>query len=791
MSEEEYYRDILAEDEKKDQSSDDYSWGSEPIPPAYEAQTDYQDEPYQQEFYGEGYYQDYQTGPGRPKKKDGSPLFLIGILIAIGFSAVVMIIFHFIGAAYNPGLGYIEIVLLLLATTIPGLFVRKVGKGILGGMIIFGLQFFIPLIIFYASGQNPAAFFSPYYFFLNILGLFNKAIVEVLGFQNIPIPPEVEQIYNQYGSYTSFIWLLDLLIMFGVMLTLVIASSWLGANLFTEKAKSFWTWFVLPFQVIFIIANLTIVPWLMVSTSSFAQIGASLAAGGANIADSAMPLVENSTDFDSLDFDDLLAKMDLADEWFTIAQDNYKGLNDIWYFDLLRAVTGRYSFAVDILNYTLTAGFELIGALKPFAHGLFDNSNNTGVEVDGFYYQFDDFMGIYEELSSTFNMTANATKPSETFLSNIENNVTLITDDVEYLIDEYFDEVLEHILVADQVLGQIDPNNLRNVGGNAYIEDLLNQGADGLESIINVTNDYRLLLPIAIDLVTESPHLIRGMLNMLIGNIRLLMGYQFDQSQVYLTNATNELSYIDAIFTPTREAELANSTVALGFFHFFDDLLDLFSSIIGEEGYLSGAMDNTIKALDEFYDDGINNISLASTDFNNVWDYMDQAIANSTLAISNGLVANSTLGLINSRSSSQEYAMLSGAASGITSIFNNTFQPAEFAMVIDGMIKSINSTFATSYYIYNNDEANTVASLNEAEANINDTIAVVDTVPGTPLYSLKPFLEAYKNATSGIGDAIAPYIGTGTINLAVPAVEDSLMVLYTTIHDLIDDGLPP
>ncbi|MCG3254280.1 MAG: hypothetical protein KAX09_10535, partial [Candidatus Heimdallarchaeota archaeon] len=177
MSEEDYYIDILKEDEEDPKKKDE--WGSEKDypPPPEQKQPDYyqqesypqeQPEPYQQEFYGEGYYDERQAQrPRRPVPEKGTPWFWIGVLIAVGLSAVIMVIFNFIGTSYRPGLAYLEIVLLLICCTLPGLFVRKVGKGILGGLLIFGLQFFVPLIVYYATAQDPTSFFSPYLVFLN------------------------------------------------------------------------------------------------------------------------------------------------------------------------------------------------------------------------------------------------------------------------------------------------------------------------------------------------------------------------------------------------------------------------------------------------------------------------------------------------------------------------------------------------------------------------------------------------------------------------------------------------
>jgi len=284
MSEEDFYVDILKDDEDDDPKKfkkippppQDYQWGSEPPkepqpdpyaqPDPYKTPDPYkegvyqeetypkedpysqesapQGDQYSQEYYGEGYYQS-GSPPGRGPPGKETPWFWIGILIGAGLSAIIMVIFHFTGAAFHPLMGYIEVVLLLVCTTIPGLFVRKAGKGILGGMMIFALQFFVPLIVFYASGTQYSTFFSPYFVFLNALGLLSEGMADLLEFSFVPLPPEVADVYAQYQGYTSFVWIFDLLIMFSIMISLIIASSWLFSNVLTKKVKKFWTWCVL------------------------------------------------------------------------------------------------------------------------------------------------------------------------------------------------------------------------------------------------------------------------------------------------------------------------------------------------------------------------------------------------------------------------------------------------------------------------------------------------------------------------------------------------------------------
>ncbi|MHA1531351.1 MAG: hypothetical protein ACTSR6_05060 [Candidatus Heimdallarchaeota archaeon] len=809
MSEEDYYIDILKEDEEDPKKKDE--WGSEkdypPPPPPEQKQPDYyqqesypqeQPEPYQQEFYGEGYYDERQAQrPRRPVPEKGTPWFWIGVLIAVGLSAVIMVIFNFIGTSYHPGLAYLEIVLLLICCTLPGLFVRKVGKGILGGLLIFGLQFFIPLIVFYATAQDPTSFFSPYLVFLNALGLIKMGLNDVFGFSFIPITQEILDYYNQYSQYATFVWVFDLLIMFGIMITLVIASSWLFSNLFTEKAKNIWTWCLLPGQAIVIILNLVVIPWILLSLSGMVQTGGALAAGAANVAEIAMPFVGgNFTGFDDLDFQAMLDNLDRADEWFEIARGNYDGLNNLMFFRLLSRVGGPYGIVFDMFETTISAGFELLAALNPLAHGLLDNSNDTDVSVDGFYYQYENFMDIYEDFSGMFNGTfGGGSKPTETQITAAEISVGAIISDIDYLLDEYIGDSLVHILEAKAMLETIDPDDLRDVGGIAQINQVLNQAADGLEMVLEVTEEYNVLIPIAVDLLMETPHLLRALFNMLIGNVRLLLGFEFTESQIYFQNATAEFGSILGIFTQARKDEIiaANSTSALGFFNFFNDTLHMVNPLLDLEGYLAGTLGGIVDALDEYDDNGEAPaiVQLSATNFTAVFDYMNTAIANSDAAVENATTTTNMMDLMNTRANQSEYSLMSGPAGALIQTINAAFQPEPFALVLANITRAINATFTSTYTIYSNDEPGTLAAWDLASDNINSSIAVVDAYNNTPVYALRDFLITFRDSIQSIKVAFTPFLGTGFINLAVPTIETILQTLWTQIHTLTDEGLPP
>ncbi len=502
----------------------------------------------------------------------------------------------------------------------------------------------------------------------------------------------------------------------------------------------------------------------------------------------------NSSSIEGLDTEAILAQLDRAGYWFNIAHDNYRGLNRLQFLRLLKAASMQYGFVVDIFNATIFAGFELLQALGPLGHGFFDNSNNSDVEVDGFYFQYNEFMEVFDTFQGMFNMSGGA-KPSEADLTTAEVQVEGIINDIDYLLDEYFDDVFAHIVTADAILNTIDPEEMRDVEGNAQIAQVLNQVADSLDMVMNVTDEYRVLIPLLLDLIDTTPNILRAMFNMLVGNVRLMLGYQFVKSQTYLTNASAELDIVKSIFTSTRRAEVEESESALGFFDFVNDTLSLLTPIIAEEGYIGGTIGNIILALDVFHDEGTNStkdIYSPTMEYDQVFANMSYSISNSTAGIVAGAEASAVLTLIGDKANSSGYSIMSNAALALSETISSAFQPVEFALEMDYITKAVNGTFASIYYISQDDEVNANAELNAAETEIDSGIALADANPGTPVAAFKVLMTPFKVAIGSIKGVLVTYTGILPVShgLIGPEIGTILLTLHTSIHAVVDDGLP-
>ncbi|MCK5298461.1 MAG: hypothetical protein KAJ76_06115, partial [Candidatus Heimdallarchaeota archaeon] len=138
-----------------------------------------------------------------------------------------------------------------------------------------------------------------------------------------------------------------------------------------------------------------------------------------------------------------------------------------------------------------------------------------------------------------------------------------------------------------------------------------------------------------------------------------------------------------------------------------------------------------------------------------------------------------------------EYSLMSQPAAALITTINSAFQPEPYALVMANITRAINATFASTFTIYNNDEPGTLAAWDLASDNINSSIAIVDSYNNTPVYALRDFLVTFRTSIQQINDAFTPWLGSGTINFAVPLVETAMQTLLEQIHVIVDEGLPP
>ena len=171
---------------------------------------------------------------------------------------------------------------------------------------------------------------------------------------------------------------------------------------------------------------------------------------------------------------------------------------------------------------------------------------------------------------------------------------------------------------------------------------------------------------------------------------------------------------------------------------------------------------------------------------------MNTAIANSDAAVVNATATTNMMALMNTRANQSEYSLMSGPAEALIQTINSAFQPEPYALVMANITRSINATFTSTFTIYDNDEPGTLTAWDLASDNINSSIAVVEAYNNTPVYALRDFLITFRTSIQDIKTAFTPFLGLGgPINQAVPTIETIMQTLWTQIHDLTDEGLPP
>ncbi|MHA1156196.1 MAG: hypothetical protein ACTSQK_08820, partial [Candidatus Heimdallarchaeota archaeon] len=160
--------------------------------------------------------------------------------------------------------------------------------------------------------------------------------------------------------------------------------------------------------------------------------------------------------------------------------------------------------------------------------------------------------------------------------------------------------------------------------------------------------------------------------------------------------------------------------------------------------------------------------------------------------IAAGAEASAVLTLIGNKANSSGYSIMSGAATTLAETISSAFQPVEFALEMDYITKAVNGTFGAIYHISQDDEPNANAVLTAAEAELDAGIALADANPGTPIAIFKAFMTPFKSAIGSIGQVLTDYAGILPISHGAigPLIGDTLLTLYTSIHLVVDEGLP-
>ena len=106
------------------------------------------------------------------------------------------------------------------------------------------------------------------------------------------------------------------------------------------------------------------------------------------------------------------------------------------------------------------------------------------------------------------------------------------------------------------------------------------------------------------------------------------------------------------------------------------------------------------------------------------------------------------------------------------------------------MTLAINSTYATYYYAGQNDKAGCDTVLAIAQTEIDAGIETCDENPGTSVAALRGFLIFYNVTIGTLNETIASYPLALNTPPADGIFEYALYTLYSSVHMLVDEGLP-
>ena len=597
------------------------------------------------------------------KKKQKSPALWIGLAIGLAIAIIAEVLFTIPAWLYDtssPDLFYIELVVILIAMMIPGLVSRSIQKGLLGATIIFVVIFGLPFLMmaFNVVLLNPLTpLFSSTDFALGALDVFS----------------DLFDIQYDIAALQKWIWIIDLVLMFLLMVVVVTIAAALIKNITLPK-KKVGNWIGIPLLGLGLIIFAIFTPIIFSSTYGIIQASTSFLAGTSKL-NTAYGLFETDIgDPQQLDIE-IGPVLTEASYWFNISQRNYQGLRNIGLISFAVLVSGQYGPLIEAGDQLALATLSFTQVLYPLFNGVFtltNSLNNATDSLAGFgqtggtsYFtkgindiQINDESDI-EELKASLMESINGMDEAQESLNNVlialqEADVSGSFDEVEAALDD-LDLDRMPTKLADVILQIKD-----NLG-------LFKGQLDGFETLINYTNEA----------LNPTKDLLWIAYYTIIGN-DYLKKYNFDVALEAYTNATDIIDAIDEIpsFTPGSGLEnIFAITITDNFSVLLEDLLAFMDPLLNEQKYFAKTYIEITKMLQILETNG-NDITTVDYAFNP----LTTILANASQTATYGALANSELISFRGHILAGDYGnAFNDIGVSFDKILTDDFKPQEFA----------------------------------------------------------------------------------------------------------------
>ncbi|NHK30451.1 MAG: multidrug efflux MFS transporter [Asgard group archaeon] len=509
--------------------------------------------------------------PIKPKKKRTN--FGLSIIVSLAVSLGIIVAFSiplWLQGTSRPDLYYIELVLVLVALMIPGLITRSFQKGILGGFIVFIVSFGLPTVLaVFVDIQilsNPLApLFASTDFALPALAVF------------IDLFPDLGDL--PFAQIQVWIWIVDLVIMFIIVLLVIVFGTWLLKNI-TKPKKKAGNWVAIPLLSIGLIIFAVFTPIIFSSTYGIVQASTSFLAGATKMQD-AYGSFEGG-DLQTLELGPINDSLTEANIWLDISQANYQGLKNIGIISIASLAAGKYAPLIQAGDQLALATLALTNVLYPLFSGIFDLTQSLKNATDDMADFGQEQGTIPADLKSILFTTMDITS-IEDLKSSLEEAISTLESARDTLIS-----VEEKISEAD-ITGAFDEvqstlEDLDTADFPDAIAAIIEEIKDKLGSFDGQLTGFVEFISFSADNIDPTIHILWTCYNSIEGNDHI-RNYRFSEAKSSFQQAIGNISAISLTsFTPPPElGGIFSIDITEDFSLLLEDLLGLLDPLLHEE----------------------------------------------------------------------------------------------------------------------------------------------------------------------------------------------------------------
>jgi len=522
-----------------------------------------------------------EAKPRRKKKKKKStwPLFWIGLavglIIAVGAEILFTIPYWNTGAS-SPELYYAEVVILLIAFMLPGLFSRSILKGIFGGFILFVISFGLPflMLVFNVIILNPMTpLLSSSLFAIDAYDLFKDMFNLTLTVQ-------------EWMKW--IIGLIDLVIMFALTVIIVTLTTGL-VKVVTRPKKKVGHWIGIPLLSIGIIVFTIFMPLALSSTYGIIHASTSFLAGSSYFVTGLSSFQNSNGSLETLENDPLLEDgLEKASEWFNISYVHYDGLRNIGVISFVALVAGQYRPLIEAGDQLALASLAFTQVLYPLFLGIAAISDSLGSATDNLVNFGTSPSSIPYGDKTIRAQAVNQTKLDELKASILATITSL--EDAETALD-----IVNNKLETKDVLGAFEETEallagIKTESMNPQVGGIIDNIRGQLTSFKGNLIGFTEFINFTSHALTPTKEILWTSYFSLVGN-EYLKNYDFVTAYDAYDNATEHVALIDpadlAFVSTTTLGGIFAVNITEGFSTMLEDLVALMDPLLNEQKFFA------------------------------------------------------------------------------------------------------------------------------------------------------------------------------------------------------------